>query len=429
MVSLKRFIWLGIVVSLSLALSSCVKFLKLAEEVERIEGSYYLRCQMSSESKTNKNVLVFVWEKDDTGIVTVTDVGRLRPGGSLAFMVAPGDHYYVGALEDANGNEYYDSGERAWFYGDPSPVPFTNGKSDILEIDLSERITLSEEGRLAFSQARAGRSYLALESGSQVPLIIGEIADLDDPKFSEEMGDKGLWEPVTFLNETGAGVYFLSEYDPDKIPVLFVHGAGGSPRNWKYIFEKLDNRRYQKWFYHYPSGLRIERISDILNHIIQVLHRKYRFSEMNVVAHSMGGLVSRSFILKNHIETANGYITKFVSISTPWNGHEAAALGVKYAPSVIPSWIDMQFNSPFINDLFEKRLSDKVDYYLLFGFRAKNIEWLPFSNDSTVSLASQLDPRAQREAKVRFGFDRNHTGILVDGDVVETLESILNGDM
>ena len=36
MASLKRFIWFGIVVSLSLALSSCVKFLKLAEEVERV---------------------------------------------------------------------------------------------------------------------------------------------------------------------------------------------------------------------------------------------------------------------------------------------------------------------------------------------------------------------------------------------------------
>jgi pimeloyl-ACP methyl ester carboxylesterase len=429
MVSLKRFIWFGIVVLLSLTLSSCVKFLKLAEEVERLEGSYYLRSQLSSESKTNKNVLVFVWEKDDTGIVTITDVGRLRPGGSLALMVAPGDHYYVGALEDANGNEYYDPGERAWFYGNPSPVPFTNGKSDILEIDLSERITLSEEDRLAFSQERAGRSYLALKSGGQIPLVIGEIADLDDPKFSAEMGDKGLWEPVTFLNETGAGVYFLSEYDPDKIPVLFVHGTGGSPLNWKYIFEKLDNRRYQKWFYHYPSGLRIERISGMLNHIIQVLHRKHRFSEMNLVAHSMGGLVSRSFIIKNHLETANGYITKFVSISTPWNGHEAAALGVKHAPSVIPSWIDMQINSPFINDLFEKRLSDKVDYYLLFGFRGKDAMFLPSSNDGTVSLASQLDPRAQREAKMRFGFDRGHAEILVGGDVVETLESILNGDM
>lgn len=427
--SLKRFIWLVSLVSLSLVLSSCMKFLKLSEEVKRIEHSYYLTGQLSSKSKTNQQIWVFVWEKNETGVISITDLGRLQPGGSFVFMVAPSDYYYVGALEDTNGNEYYDPGERIWFYGDPSPVPFTNSRSDILEIDFSEKIILSEEDRLAFSAARAGRSYLTLKSGGQVPILIGEITDLDDPKFSSKMGEKGLWEPASFLNETGLGVYFLSEYDPDKIPVLFVHGAGGSPQKFKHIFNKLDNRRYQMWFYHYPSGLRLETVSAVLNHIVQVLHREHRFSEINIVAHSMGGLVSRSFILKNYLDTANDYVTKFVSLSTPWNGHEAAALGVKYAPSVIPSWIDMQFNSPFINDLFEKRLSDKVDYYLLFGFRGKNLSWLPFSNDSTVSLASQLDPRAQREAEIRFGFDRDHTGILVDDDVVETLESILNGDI
>ena len=134
--SLKRFIWLVFLVSLSLVLSSCMKFLKLSEEVKRIERYYYLKGQLNSESKTNQQIWVFVWEKNETGVISITDLGRLQPGGSFVFMVAPSDYYYVGALEDTNGNEYYDPGERIWFYGDPSPVPFTNSRSDILEIDI-----------------------------------------------------------------------------------------------------------------------------------------------------------------------------------------------------------------------------------------------------------------------------------------------------
>jgi uncharacterized alpha/beta hydrolase family protein len=162
-----------------------------------------------------------------------------------------------------------------------------------------------------------------------------------------------------------------------------------------------------------------------LNYIIQSLHKKYRFSELYVVGYSMGGLVSRSFIIKNRLEAGDSYITKFVSISTPWNGHKAAALGVNHAPAAIPSWHDMQLNSPFIEDVFSRKIGDKVDYYLLFGFHGKDALFLPSSNDGTVSLRSQLDPRAQRDAKMVFGFDKNHKAILADDSVVKTIESIL----
>jgi len=423
---IKRIVWVGLALTLSVTLMSCARFRTLKKEVARIDDSYYLGGELSPESETTKSVWVFVWEKQDTGLVTVTDVGRLRPGGTFVFMLSPGDLYDVGALEDANDHERYDPGERLWVHGDPSPVTFTNGKSGMLKIMLSEKVTLPEEDSRALMHARAGRSYLELKGIGQVPIFIGETADLSDPKFSAELGEKGLWKPASFLNEIGLGVYFLSEYDARKIPVLFVYGAGGSPQNWAYIFKGLNDQQYQKWFYHYPSGIRLERTSNALNKIIQTLHKKYRFSNLYVVAHSMGGLVSRSFIIKNRLETGNRYITKFVSISTPWNGHEAAAFGVKRAPAVIPSWIDMQLNSSFIENLFSHKIGDKLDYYLLFGFHGQGAAFLPASNDGTVSLASQLAPRAQREAKMRFGFDRDHMEILHDDDVVETLEVIFN---
>ena len=423
---IKKVVWVGLALTLSVTLVSCARFRTLKKEVARIDASYYLGGKLSPESKTTKKVWVFVWEKHDNGVITVIDVDYLRTGGTFVFMLPPSDQYYVGALEDANDNERHDPGERLWIHGNPGPVTFKDGRSGMLTIRLSEKVTFPEEDQHALSQARAGRSYLELKGIGQVPIFMGETADLSDPKFSAELGEKGLWKPASFLNEIGLGVYFLSEYDARKIPVLFVYGAGGSPQNWKHIFKGLNDQQYQKWFYHYPSGIRLERTSNALNKIIQTLHKKYRFSNLYVVAHSMGGLVSRSFIIKNRLEAGNRYITKFVSISTPWNGHEAAAFGVKRAPAVIPSWIDMQLNSPFIEDLLSHKIGDKLDYYLLFGFHGKGAAFLPASNDGTVSLASQLAPIAQREAKMQFGFDRNHMEILSGDEVVETLEDILN---
>jgi pimeloyl-ACP methyl ester carboxylesterase len=224
------------------------------------------------------------------------------------------------------------------------------------------------------------------------------------------------------------GVYFLEAYDPHRIPVLFVHGAGGSPRHFQKLFDTLDRRRYQCWFYHYPTGMRLQKSARSLNHIVEGLHDRHRFAAMHVVAYSMGGLVSRSFILQNQENPEADYLRHYITISTPWNGHKLAALGVKHAPSVIPSWVDMQTNSEFIDDLLAQRLSPRIDHHLIFSFKGTNSMFLPSSNDGTVSLASQLDLRVQNQAVSRRGFNLDHIEIIADERLVECVTGILGGE-
>ena len=69
---------------------------------------------------------------------------------------------------------------------------------------------------------------------------------------------------MQLFEEVGAGVYFLKEYDSTKIPILFIHGISGSPQAWKPFFEKIDDKNFQAWFYHYPSGYKIEDITEAL---------------------------------------------------------------------------------------------------------------------------------------------------------------------
>lgn len=422
---MREWTWLFAGLALIAVFTSCTRFRTLKKEVTRLEDSYYLSGQLSHESATTESVWVFVWERYEDGVITVTDIARLNSGGKFVFMLPPGNHYHVGALEDTNGNEQYDPGERLWIHGKPSPVEFTDGRAEGLRIKLSKTINISEEDALALSTAHKGRSYLEMKGAGHIPVFIDLVTDLSNPMFSEEFSRKGLWEPATFLNEIGLGVCFFQEYDPVKIPVLFVHGVGGSPRHWKYISEHLDDRSFQKWFYYYPTGVRLEDSSRALNRIVEALQEEYGFKQLYVVGHSMGGLVSKSFILTNLANKENRYIKKLITIATPWNGHEAAAIGVKRAPAAIPSWIDMQVDSPFLNTLLSRPIRDQVDYYLLFAFQGRRSTFLPTSNDGTVSLASQLAPRAQQDARMRYGFDLDHMEVMNNKSVVQLLERVL----
>ena len=250
----------------------------------------------------------------------------------------------------------------------------------------------------------------------------GAIARVDDFVFSDEYGKKGFWTGLEFFREIGGNVYFLEAYDPTKIPILFVHGAAGSPQNWQTFFESIDRNKYQPWFFYYPSGSSIDSMSYLLFWKLQNLQTKYKFKELYITAHSMGGLVVRSFMV--NFGRLFPSITNFISISTPWGGEELAEIGVKYSPAVIPAWRDMQPGSEFINSIFRKKIPPAVDYYLFFGHKG-NRNILRPNNDKAVTLASQLDQRSQRDAKMIYGFDEDHVSILSSKQVISQYNAIL----
>ena len=171
--------------------------------------------------------------------------------------------------------------------------------------------------------------------------------------------------------DIGAAVYFLEEYDPTKDPVLFVHGVTGHPGNWKYLAGALDRSRFQPWFVYYPTAPHLDRVARGIVRTLGALQVKYGFSRLILVAHSMGGLVTRSAI--NYVVAVAGgrrvvSVPAFVSISTPFGGHAAAAAGVKHAPVVAPSWEDMAPGSAFLKGLPETALPPETEYSLLFSY-------------------------------------------------------------
>ncbi len=245
----------------------------------------------------------------------------------------------------------------------------------------------------------------------------------------------GLWAPFDFVLNFHPGVYFLQSYDPDKVPVLFVHGISGTPLNFRFLIERLDANKFQPWVYYYPSGGSLSLIAGHLSQTMEKLRLRYGFKRFFVVAHSMGGLVARGFILRHMDSGQRSEIPLFVTIATPWGGHKSAELGVKYAPAVVRSWYDMAPDSRFLREIFykdpdtlEKRrsLPQSITHHLIFGFN-RNSRSFGASDDQVVTVASELRFEAQREAYRVYGFDLSHNGILAAPEVATLVNEILAG--
>jgi hypothetical protein len=146
---------------------------------------------------------------------------------------------------------------------------------------------------------------------------VGEIVSLDDPRLSQATAEAGMWKFYDFLIAGRAGIYFLEPYDPKRIPVLFVHGINGTPRNFTTLIAKLDRSRFQPWVVYYPSGARLDMLVTWLNELYTRLELSLRFKTAVVVAHSMAAR-PRGFVPAPRYQHRR---------SDPHAGHHLLALG------------------------------------------------------------------------------------------------------
>jgi pimeloyl-ACP methyl ester carboxylesterase len=416
MKNLQKSLAIMAVILLLVSPAGCM-FMRLEQDLRKGEKNIGLiRGTVDYADASDGSVIVMLFDAD-TPALEIVDYAIINRPSQYAF-VAPAGRYVVAAFQDRNRNMRPDPGEPKGLYGKPDVIEVVKpgphkGINLVLDESVSDDIESFWRGRRL--EDVTGKVYT---SG------VGILADLDNPKFSPEYAAKGLWEPNAFLNEVGYGLLFLEPYDPERIPVLFVYGASGHAQNWRTLFDGLDHSRFQPWFFNYPTGLDLAFSSGVLNECLEWIHKKYRFDNLFVVAHSMGGLVSRHAILENVYEGRHDYIKLFVTISTPWGGHKAAAMGVANAPAVVPSWRDMVPESDFIANLYKRPFPRQIPYYLIFSYSGRS-GIMDENNDGAVTIESQLDDRVQADAAKLYGLNEDHVSILFSEDVVQTLNSVM----
>jgi len=398
---------------LCLVATGCA-LIKLKKETAEALSSTVLVGNISTAFPGDGPIIVAAYSMNH-GKREVAHYTVLHDFGEYELMVAKGK-YYVFAFWDKNSNLIYDAGEPAGQYGDPKMVTTPSGgvKGDI---DIAIPIETQK------IDVPTGFEVSSIKPDKLYSRQAGDITDLDDERFSEENGSKGFWEPLSFFKQLGGNIYFLEEYDPAKIPILFIHGAAGTPTGWRDFVENIDRSRFQPWFFYYPSGARIDSMSYLLYWKLTNLQAKYHFNKIHITAHSMGGLVARSFIV--NYSTQFPYVKLFISLATPWGGNRMAEYGVKQSPAVIPCWIDMQPEGDFIKSLYRRKLPEYVSFYMFYGHRGSRN---PFrsNNDGTITLSSLLDYRPQFEAKMNYAFNEDHESILFSKEALAQYNAVLS---
>jgi pimeloyl-ACP methyl ester carboxylesterase len=99
--------------------------------------------------------------------------------------------------------------------------------------------------------------------------------------------------------EKRAGLYMLEPYDPDRIPVIFVHGLISVPQQWVPTIAAVESDpvlhgRYQFLAFAYPTGDPILISSLKLRESLEQVYKLYpKTKDMVLIGYSLGGLLAQ----------------------------------------------------------------------------------------------------------------------------------------
>jgi pimeloyl-ACP methyl ester carboxylesterase len=231
---------------------------------------------------------------------------------------------------------------------------------------------------LAATDITVANRRVPLETDLSVPLAYF----LDKPTLNPQaIATWGLLDPSA--TEIVRGVYMLEPFDPEKIPVIMVHGLWSSPITWMEMANDLRSlpeirKKYQFWFYLYPTGqpfwISGAGLRQDLKELRQTLDPQQNLQpmdEMVLIGHSMGGLVSKLQTMdsKNDVWNlvseqpfdelqtddatrkelenivffkANPSVKRVITIGTPHRGSEFSNGITQYAAQKLirlPSWL------------------------------------------------------------------------------------------
>jgi len=389
-----------------LLLTSACSLRNLDNDISRAYEEYGLiKVTPYLEEDTDTTVLIGLYSTlgERSQLLNVRSV----ISGDPAIFLLPQGEYRAVAFADLNDDFIYQAGE---------PIAQTKHMEVNTAPAAGDRSTTNIDEHELILMAQAALEYSAdLSLGS----LESKLHDYDnqflklttwqDKNFSSKAVKLGMWQPLTFLEEIGFGLYITQPLDTSRDLVVYVHGINGSPSQFKELSAALGDI-YQTLLFQYPSGASLEYSSYMLRAGLNELAARYPANRIHVIAHSMGGLVSRGAIVYASDKTA-AKIHSFVSMSTPWAGHEGARAGVKWSPTVAPVWRSMVPHSDYQQAIFSRPLPQNIDHLLLFSF-AHKLGGEGSASDGVVTVSSQLYYPAQDESVSTRGVADDHNGIL-----------------
>lgn len=392
-------------------LSGCA-LLGLRGQNREIDASGTVGVQVSGFPATAPVYALLV---DETGRILGAE--KVPASGLATFILPQTAKPSLAAFADLNGNRRFDAGEPGGGLASVSPVPLS---APAVRTKLPTITPRTSSWMLPVG------TVVPAADGAAVNISVGEVTTVTDPRFSAKMGEEGLWRPMATLEAGALGLYFTEPYDPARTPVVFVHGIGGSPRDFAKLIPALNRKRFQAWFFAYPSGFRLAKASGALATMLNIAMKREGVERIHVVAHSMGGLVARDAILKLSALRGGSPVRNFFTISTPWGGDAAARQGVSALKFPVPSWIDMVPGSAFLTNLWKQPLPAGTRHDLIYGYASERRPWLSPDNDGIINEKSAAHLPALKESRRILTLPYAHVEILSKPETFESMNFSLS---
>ena len=163
----------------------------------------------------------------------------------------------------------------------------------IVDFDASDPAHLSVTLSL-YDPTKRNRARLANKERSLRADFGAPLAFYPDPWLVEYAAliDAARYEDIE-------GLYLVQPYDPDKIPVILVHGLMSIPQMWLPVMNQIESDpelrgKFQFWTFGYPTGDPEAFLALGLRNSLRRAYQTYpRTKDMVMVSYSLGGLVGK----------------------------------------------------------------------------------------------------------------------------------------
>jgi pimeloyl-ACP methyl ester carboxylesterase len=227
--------------------------------------------------------------------------------------------------------------------------------------------------------------------------VDGVTVTLDERIFSDGIRILGLWKADRYYKSLGVPVFQVVEHDPDRLPVLLVHGYNDNAKSMRYLGGLLDPEKFEPLYANYPTGLALDKVAVGLVASVSKLAAEKKLDRMGVVAFSMGGLVARKFLGTWSRAGKETKMPIYISMAAPYGGIEVGSKLKSWRLYEPESWNDIGLGSDFLDHLFDDPLPPETAFHLIYAV-SEGKPAVPGVDDGIVSVASATRPQAVDEA-------------------------------
>jgi pimeloyl-ACP methyl ester carboxylesterase len=184
---------------------------------------------------------------------------------------------------------------------------------------------------------------------------------------------KAMWRELEFEVKVNNGIVKRNPISGKKVPVLLLYGFFSSRRALTVIERQLDAKGYEVLSFNLGGLLGvfftrgITETADFIDYKLKRQFARHNFSQVNIVAHSKGGLVALWWLLK--LGGAR-YCNKVITMGTPYSGTNLTWLALVTPLGFM--WKDMwqmRPHSTLLRELQACRIPDHVEIHCLYSHK------------------------------------------------------------